>query len=207
MNACQAAAMLGVSARQVYDLAAPTGPIPCTRIGRRVIFEESDVLEFKAQSRCAAAPPVESPSTPPAPPAAQPWEDPTGPLARHLYGLTGRAPTFEMPAPLTAWQKRRIREARERRRQEDLRALRAFHSNKRRAARLSRTPPWADLDAMRAIYALAQRLTRETGVLHHVDHIVPLQGRYVSGLHVENNLQVLTGPENIRKHNRYEVEA
>ena len=34
LNASQAAMLLGVSARQVYDLAAPAGPIPCTRIGR-----------------------------------------------------------------------------------------------------------------------------------------------------------------------------
>lgn len=51
MNATQAAAVLGVSSRSLYDLAAPAGPIPCTRIGRRVIFEESDLLEYKAKCR------------------------------------------------------------------------------------------------------------------------------------------------------------
>lgn len=55
MNAAQAASMLGVSARHVYDLAAPAGPIPCTRIGRRVVFDEADILQFKAKCRCAAA--------------------------------------------------------------------------------------------------------------------------------------------------------
>ena len=48
MTADQVAATLGISARKVYDLAAPAGPLPCTRIGRRVVFDEADVLEFKA---------------------------------------------------------------------------------------------------------------------------------------------------------------
>jgi excisionase family DNA binding protein len=51
MNARQAAAVLGVSARQAYDLAAPNGPIPCTRIGRRVVFDQADIEEFKAKCR------------------------------------------------------------------------------------------------------------------------------------------------------------
>jgi hypothetical protein len=45
-------------------------------------------------------------------------------------------------------------------------------------------------------YAEARRLTRETGVLHHVDHIKPLAG---GGKHEASNLQVLTAVENIRK--------
>lgn len=84
-------------------------------------------------------------------------------------------------------------------------ALVRYHANKRRAAKLQRTPPWADLDAMRAVYAEANRLTQETGIPHHVDHIVPLQGRLVSGLHVHNNLQILTGSENSKKRNHFEV--
>ena len=45
MTADQVAATLGISARKVYDLAAPAGPLPCTRIGRRVVFDEADILE------------------------------------------------------------------------------------------------------------------------------------------------------------------
>lgn len=85
-------------------------------------------------------------------------------------------------------------------------ALMRYHANKRRAAKLQRTPAWACHEAMRAIYAEAARLTAETGIEHHVDHEYPLQGRLVSGLHVETNLRVLTASENSRKKNRYEVE-
>src|SRR4051812_23086948 len=51
------------------------------------------------------------------------------------------------------------------------------HANKRRAAKLQRTPSWADQDAIKALHAEADRLTRATGVPHDVDHILPLQGR------------------------------
>jgi hypothetical protein len=83
-------------------------------------------------------------------------------------------------------------------------ALVRHHAGKRRASRLQRTPRWADLDAIRTVYAEARRITVETGVMHHVDHQIPLQGRKVSGLHVHNNLQILTGSENSKKRNRFE---
>ncbi|MBP7991210.1 MAG: helix-turn-helix domain-containing protein [Rhodocyclaceae bacterium] len=54
MNIKQAAQVLGVSGRMVYTLAAPAGPIPCHRIGRRIIFDPSDVQEFKTSCRSIA---------------------------------------------------------------------------------------------------------------------------------------------------------
>jgi hypothetical protein len=75
----------------------------------------------------------------------------------------------------------------------------------RKAAKLQRTPPWADFSAIKALHEEAQRLTRETGTAHHVDHELPLQGRLVSGLHVHTNMRVITAAENIRKKNRFEV--
>lgn len=49
---------------------------------------------------------------------------------------------------------------------------------------------------------LCQRLERSTGVQHQLDHVVPLQGKSVCGLHVWYNFQVLSRPANIRKSNR-----
>ena len=84
-------------------------------------------------------------------------------------------------------------------------ALLRHHAAKRRATKLQRTPAWADMAAIRAVYDRAQAITRETGIEHHVDHELPLQGELVSGLHVHNNLQVLTASENSKKRNRFEV--
>lgn len=78
---------------------------------------------------------------------------------------------------------------------------------RRIAAKFRATPAWADHDAIRAIYAEAARLTRETGIRHEVDHFYPLQGELVCGLHCEANLQILTKEENIRKLNRMPEEA
>ena len=77
---------------------------------------------------------------------------------------------------------------------------------KRRAAKKNATPPWANLAAIAAFYEKAARLTRETGVRHEVDHIIPLQGKFVCGLHHEGNLQILTRSENARKRNKHSVE-
>lgn len=55
-----------------------------------------------------------------------------------------------------------------------------------------RTPKWANINIISDIYERSRILTKETGVVHHVDHIIPLRGRNVSGLHVETNLQILT---------------
>lgn len=73
---------------------------------------------------------------------------------------------------------------------------------KRSAAKKRAIPSWADHEAMRAVYAQAAWLTETTGVRHEVDHIYPLQGESVCGLHCEANLQILTKTENIRKSNR-----
>jgi len=85
----------------------------------------------------------------------------------------------------------------------------AYDAN-RRAAKLERTPCWltdSDNAAILAIYERARQLTKETGVEHHVDHIIPLQGSLVSGLHVPGNLQILTAAENLGKSNNFKVAA
>jgi hypothetical protein len=77
----------------------------------------------------------------------------------------------------------------------------------RQAAQLRRTPAWANKAAIAAVYEKAAELTRATGVAHHVDHEVPLQGRLVSGLHVHENLRAVPASLNCRKHNRFVVAA
>lgn len=73
----------------------------------------------------------------------------------------------------------------------------------RNAAKLKRTPGWADLEKIKQVYAHARVMTEMLGEPWHVDHVLPLQGRFVSGLHVHNNLQILPGEENVRKGNRF----
>ena len=64
------------------------------------------------------------------------------------------------------------------------------------------TPQWANAFFIGEIYALARLRTKVTGILWEVDHIIPLNGRLVSGLHVENNLRVITLQANRVKGNR-----
>jgi hypothetical protein len=54
---------------------------------------------------------------------------------------------------------------------------------------------------MREIYKERIRLSEETGIPHHVDHVWPLQGDIVKGLHVPQNLRVIPATDNVRKHN------
>ncbi len=74
---------------------------------------------------------------------------------------------------------------------------------KRKAVQLNATPPWADQQAIAKFYEKCARITAETGVEHHVDHVIPLQGKNVCGLHVHTNLQILPATENLRKSNRF----
>jgi 5-methylcytosine-specific restriction endonuclease McrA len=80
------------------------------------------------------------------------------------------------------------------------------HNAKRHAAKMKRTPEWAELHQIRALYECAARLTKCTGIDWHVDHVLPLQGVEVSGLHVRGNLQVITAAQNLAKNNRWIAE-
>lgn len=71
-----------------------------------------------------------------------------------------------------------------------------------RAQTKRRTPGWLNADelaSIRALYAEAARLTRGTGELHVVDHIVPKMGGTVTGLHVPWNLRIVHWRENAKK--------
>lgn len=73
---------------------------------------------------------------------------------------------------------------------------------KRRSAILNATPGWANLKSIEAIYTEAKRVSQETGLVHHVDHVIPLKSKFVCGLHVECNLRVVSGVDNLSKGNR-----
>ena len=73
---------------------------------------------------------------------------------------------------------------------------------KRRAIKKQAIAPWANMKAIAEIYKKAAELTRDTGVPHAVDHIYPLQSKYMCGLHVETNLQILTKSANSIKNNK-----
>jgi 5-methylcytosine-specific restriction endonuclease McrA len=67
------------------------------------------------------------------------------------------------------------------------------------------TPSWLSKEqktGIQSVYDCARSMTLSSGILHHVDHIIPLKGRAVCGLHVSWNLQVLTRDENVRKSNK-----
>jgi hypothetical protein len=74
---------------------------------------------------------------------------------------------------------------------------------KRRASLLQATPSWADLEQIKRIYTLCSKVSEKTGVTHHVDHIIPLKGKNVCGLHVETNLCILPARMNLEKSNKF----
>lgn len=76
---------------------------------------------------------------------------------------------------------------------------------KRRSAKLNATPSWLtkkQLLEIEELYLCARMFRLYTGQEYHVDHIVPLQGENVCGLHVPWNLQVITAKENLTKSNK-----
>lgn len=78
-------------------------------------------------------------------------------------------------------------------------------SARKRASKLKRIPKWLtkeDFDKIKSLYSEAQRVSVSTGIKHHVDHIIPLRGKTISGLHVPSNLRVITALENMEKSNK-----
>lgn len=98
--------------------------------------------------------------------------------------------------------------ANSRRYNEKNRPLYAQHRAKRRAGSANAVPVWfCKLDEI--MIAAAHREAKEkticTGTPWEVDHIVPLTGKLVCGLHIAANIQVITRNENRRKSNSFAV--
>ena len=79
---------------------------------------------------------------------------------------------------------------------------------KRRAAQLNRTPKWLtefDLFKIQCMYKIVAMLTKVNKEPWVLDHIIPLQGKLVSGLHVPGNLQFMRARDNESKQHKYEI--
>lgn len=121
-------------------------------------------------------------------------------IARRLKTNTQRAVAGRPPEKSNPEVKRRYKQT--------LRGKATSRANdaKRRAAQLQRTPGWLTADDLWMIeqaHELAALRTRMFGFPWHVDHELPLQGKYVSGLHVPTNLRVVPWRDNVAKANKY----
>lgn len=79
---------------------------------------------------------------------------------------------------------------------------------KRRSAKIQRVPSWLTkehAEHIKDLYVIAKMFQMYTGQEYHVDHIVPLQGKNVSGFHAPWNLQVIPAKENLSKGNKHGV--
>lgn len=65
------------------------------------------------------------------------------------------------------------------------------------------TPVWANLEDIFRVYKLCRRISKETGIPHEVDHVIPLQGKNVCGLHTFKNLRIIPRKNNRQKSNTW----
>ena len=78
---------------------------------------------------------------------------------------------------------------------EENKSLYLAYSRTRKAIIRKACPDWLSeeqYEEIKAIYSRCRDISEETGIFHHVDHIVPLAGKTVCGLHVPWNLQIIT---------------
>lgn len=105
--------------------------------------------------------------------------------------------------------KAKIKQKRDEYRKNNL-ALHNYRGALRHAAKLRATPKWLtdfDKQYIKHVYIQAKELQKLDGIPREVDHIIPLQGETVCGLHVPWNLQILTKSENSSKKNKLTPES
>jgi hypothetical protein len=130
----------------------------------------------------------------------------------------GRRAYLENREAKLAWQKDyRLRNLEYRREYDRSQGKRYYERNKdsamersarRRATKHNATPPWLDsahIERLKSIYKTCRKVSKTTGKPHHVDHIVPLQGDNICGLHVWWNLRIIPASMNLSKGNNLEV--
>lgn len=76
-------------------------------------------------------------------------------------------------------------------------------NTKRRCQKIHATPSWykQEKEKIEQLYAESSQRTKDTGIQHHVDHIIPLLSEHVCGLHCLSNLRIITADENAKKYN------
>jgi hypothetical protein len=126
------------------------------------------------------------------------------PAKRRDYRAANKAKISAKDREYYAANKERIAARRKAYRAENAATI-AASNRSRQVAKAQRTPKWLSADdhwLMAQAYELAALRTKLFGFLWHVDHILPLHGRRVSGLHVPTNLQVIPGTDNCKKSNK-----
>lgn len=69
------------------------------------------------------------------------------------------------------------------------------------------TPDWADPAGIRRMYEECIRLSEQMGLEFEVDHVIPVHNRKVCGLHVPDNLKVVSHSLNRIKGNKFNTDA
>ena len=124
-----------------------------------------------------------------------------GQKAKREYYEKNKEAVIERAQARTAERKQAYRRAHKQANPDTYKALVSLRRRRFRQA----TPKWLSAEQkleIRLKYRLAIELSRRTGVRHAVDHVVPLQGENVCGLHVPWNLEVITQDENLKKSNK-----